>query len=237
MTNTRTPVLCALFVLLMLIFTNSITVNTSIPSTMADRNPDVEDVADIHIEDNNDVEIAQSATRIYNGVQESGYLTGTEDYDVYYIIVGSGAISMRAVLDGSFDDDFDLYGRYGSSPSTDVYDWRGFSGDADEDVTHENPSSGTWYIMVHSFDGSGTFYLTVTIEYSTTFTSETTTPPETTTEPPPPNGYIPLSPAVILGVAGVGVVLVVAVIAFMYIRRRGADSGPEPFEVVFPDSY
>ncbi len=197
----------------MIVLTNSIVIGSDTPTN---RELDLERTAD--------TELAQTATRIYNGVQESGYLTGDDDEDYFYIVVGSGAVSMHVVLDGPFDDDFDVYGRHNSYPSTATYDWRGYTSSADETVTHDYPTSGTWYIMVRSFHGSGTYYLTVTIDYGETTTSETT--------PPRMTGVF--TPTLILGIAGVGVMIVVVVLIFVFMRGRGAPSGPEPFEVVYP---
>ncbi|NHJ86068.1 MAG: hypothetical protein FK734_11445, partial [Asgard group archaeon] len=91
--------------------------------------------------------------------------------EMWYIIVGSNAESMRSVLTcGSAD--FDLYGRLNAEPTTSTYDWRGYTSGG-EDVTFSNPGAGTWYIMVRDYSGSGSYTLTVTI----TYTTPDTTPP------------------------------------------------------------
>ncbi len=115
----------------------------------------------------------QMPKQLTNGVTAYSSLPSTGSTEMWYITVNSGAVSMRSVLNcGS--DDFDLYGKLNSPPTTSVYDWRGYTSGG-EDVTFNNPGAGTWYIMVRSYSGSGPYDLTVTITYSS--------PP-----PPPPGG-------------------------------------------------
>ena len=70
---------------------------------------------------------------------------------------------MHAVLNCG-NNDYDLYGKLGSQPTTSDYDWRGYTYGG-EDVTYNNPGEGTWYIMVRSYSGSGAYDLTVTVTY------------------------------------------------------------------------
>jgi hypothetical protein len=52
--------------------------------------------------------------------------------------------------------DADLYIKYGSPPTTSVYDCRGFSGINTEKCTFDGPQQGTWHIMVRGYrDFSG----------------------------------------------------------------------------------
>ncbi|MHA1866551.1 MAG: pre-peptidase C-terminal domain-containing protein [Candidatus Heimdallarchaeaceae archaeon] len=100
-----------------------------------------------------------------NGQTVTSSLSATGDSEMWYIDVDANAISMHSVLTcGSVD--FDLYGRLGAEPTTSTYDWRGYTSGG-EDVTYDNPGEGRWYIMVHSYSGSGSYDLTVTVEYST----------------------------------------------------------------------
>jgi hypothetical protein len=103
-----------------------------------------------------------------NGSPVTGYLSGSGDTEMWYIDVGAGATSMRSVLTfdagwGWWGDDFDLYGRLGAEPTTNSYDWRGYT-NGEEDVTYDDPGEGRWYIMVRSYRGSGDYELTVTVE-------------------------------------------------------------------------
>ncbi len=100
---------------------------------------------------------------LQNGVTATSSLSGTGATEMWTIEVESNAVNMHSVLTcGSAD--FDLYGRRGAEPTTSTYDWRGYTSGG-EDVNFANPGAGTWYIMVRSYSGSGTYYLTVTIEY------------------------------------------------------------------------
>ncbi|MHA1909472.1 MAG: outer membrane protein assembly factor BamB family protein [Candidatus Thorarchaeota archaeon] len=81
--------------------------------------------------------------------------------EVHSINVPEGGISMHLVLEcGS--NDFDLYGGLGYIPTSSSYDFRGFS-TSGEDLTIDSPNSGTWYLMVRAYSGSGPYTLTVTV--------------------------------------------------------------------------
>lgn len=106
-----------------------------------------------------------SRATLSNGVPYTSSLSGTGYTHTHTISVGSGATLMYSVLTcGSAD--FDLYGRLNAAPTTRTYDWRGYTYGGEE-VSFANPGAGTWYIMVRSYSGSGTYTLTVTITYST----------------------------------------------------------------------
>jgi hypothetical protein len=110
------------------------------------------------------VTLTSSPRYLYSGNTVTGVLSQNGSYDLWFISVNSGASSMHSVLNCPAGSDFDLYGKYGSYPSISYYDWSGTTS-AGEDVTHSYPTSGTWYIMVTSFSGNGTYSLTVTIDY------------------------------------------------------------------------
>jgi hypothetical protein len=96
-----------------------------------------------------------------DGVPASGSLAAQGDTEMWTMQVPSGKASMYSVLTcGSAD--FDLYGRFGAEPTTDTYDWRGYTSGGEE-VSFSNPNAGTWYIMVRSYSGSGSYELTVTL--------------------------------------------------------------------------
>ncbi|TFG98965.1 MAG: hypothetical protein E4H14_20550 [Candidatus Thorarchaeota archaeon] len=98
-----------------------------------------------------------------NGVTSTSSLAATGATEMWTIQVDANALSMYSVLTcGSAD--FDLYGRLGAAPTTSTYDWRGYTGGGEE-VTFNTPGAGTWYIMVRSYSGSGSYGLTVTITY------------------------------------------------------------------------
>lgn len=98
-----------------------------------------------------------------NGVTATSSLAAQYATEMWTIEVDADAESMYSVLTcGSAD--FDLYGRLGAEPTTSTYDWRGYTSGGEE-VTFNTPGAGTWYIMVRSYSGTGSYGLTVTITY------------------------------------------------------------------------
>jgi hypothetical protein len=84
---------------------------------------------------------------------------------MWTIAVPANIATMDSVLTcGSAD--FDLYGRLGAEPTLTVYDWRGYTSGGEE-VTYDLPGTGTWYIMVQVYSGSGAYQLTVTLSAAT----------------------------------------------------------------------
>ena len=81
---------------------------------------------------------------------KSGTLSGTGDSYTFSV---SGYSTVTAVMAGNENADFDLYAKWGSAPTTSDYDAIGYSGTSLEYFT--TSGSGTLYIMVHSYSGSG----------------------------------------------------------------------------------
>jgi hypothetical protein len=89
----------------------------------------------------------------------------TSGSEMWTIAVPTNTASMYSVLTcGSAD--LDLYGRLGSAPTLTTYDWRGYTSGGEE-VTMDLPGTGTWYIMVQVYSGSGAYSLTVTLSAAT----------------------------------------------------------------------
>lgn len=117
----------------------------------------------------------------------TGSLDATHDKKYYNIFIDSGE-KLTITLDGPPGVDFDLYVRHGNLPTTSNYDVRGYTSSADETCTIPNPS-GEYYIMVHSYSGSGSYTIRATIvgtlpddntgEGSSSDDSSGTTPPTT----------------------------------------------------------
>lgn len=105
----------------------------------------------------------------------SGHLEHEGDNQTWYIQVFQNAFSLRVVITGPSDADFDIYVRYGEIPTLSDYDIRGYSSSSNEDEEILQPLSGTWFIIVNSYDGSGFYTLTVYVSYSET-TSYSTSP-------------------------------------------------------------
>jgi hypothetical protein len=98
-----------------------------------------------------------------SGVPVSGSLASGSE--MWTIAVPANTAVMDSVLTcGSAD--FDLYGRLGAEPTLTVYDWRGYTSGGEE-VTYDLPGTGTWYIMVQVYSGSGAYQLTVTLSAAT----------------------------------------------------------------------
>jgi len=92
------------------------------------------------------------------GVWKSGSLSAQGASLQYYVVVSSGAI-LTITLDGpSSGADFDLYVKKGSAASTSSYDSKSIGNTADETIEIQNPS-GTYYILVYSYSGSGSFQI------------------------------------------------------------------------------
>ena len=71
--------------------------------------------------------------------------------------------TLKVMLDGPEGQDFDLYVRKGEEPNTIQYDDRGYTNTAKEKI--EIPLHiGEYYIMVHSFRGTGNFSMRTTME-------------------------------------------------------------------------
>jgi ribosome-binding protein aMBF1 (putative translation factor) len=81
---------------------------------------------------------------------KSGTLSGTGSTYTFSV---SGYSTVTAVMAGNENADFDLYAKWGSPPTTSDYDARGYSSTSLEYFT--TSGSGTLYIMVRSWSGSG----------------------------------------------------------------------------------
>jgi len=81
---------------------------------------------------------------------KSGTLSGTGDSYTFSV---SDYSTLTVVMAGNENADFDLYAKWGSPPTTSNYDARGFSSTSLEYFT--TSGSGTLYIMVRSWSGSG----------------------------------------------------------------------------------
>jgi len=110
----------------------------------------------------------EAATLLWNGVPQSGSITGTSSRSAwvyYYAEFGSGATNLVIDL-YSLSADADLYVRRGSKPTTSTYDCRSWnSGTTNEQCSSSTPSSGTWWICVNNY-ATGTISYTVKAAWS-----------------------------------------------------------------------
>ena len=107
-----------------------------------------------------------TAAQLFRGERATGVLLATQDYvrfklptgpsgTILNIITGSGPTSSGA--------DFDVFVRCNAAPTNTLWNYRGVSGDAMEFVSITEGAgvcSGTWHVAIHSYSGSGQFYLT-----------------------------------------------------------------------------
>jgi|GEM_PF-1025415 len=105
---------------------------------------------------------SDNVVELTSGVAKTGSLDASNT-KAYYKITASSGTALKVVLDGPNGADFDLYVKKGAMPTTSSYDARGYTNSADESVSISNPS-GTYYIMVNRYSGSGQFTITATVE-------------------------------------------------------------------------
>jgi hypothetical protein len=91
-----------------------------------------------------------SVKGLTNGVAATG-ISGAANVELYYSIeVPAGQTKLEIAMSGGTGD-ADLYVKKGSLPTTSTYDYRPFRFDNNEKVTVENPTAGTWYIMIRGY--------------------------------------------------------------------------------------
>ena len=95
------------------------------------------------------------AQRVAGELKESGAAL------TYKLGVGS---ALTIALDGPQGVDFDIYVRRDGQPTTELYDYRGYTSSADEKIRIDPVTPGDYYIMVRSYRGSGSFTLQATID-------------------------------------------------------------------------
>ncbi|MEM4161081.1 MAG: pre-peptidase C-terminal domain-containing protein [Thermoplasmata archaeon] len=103
-----------------------------------------------------------------DGVAATGSLSGAKDAKHYMLDVGSGRALLKIELTGPSGTDFDLYAKLGAKPTTSTYDYRSISTTSTETINVTSPATGSWYFMVYSYSGSGTFTIKATTTAGTT---------------------------------------------------------------------
>lgn len=96
------------------------------------------------------------------GQRVSGYLPQT-NAELHYQVACQNKLLIK--LDGPTGQDFDIYVRYGTPAGREdgQYDVASYGVTADEMVTIPSPRAGTYYILVHSYNGSGSYNLEVEV--------------------------------------------------------------------------
>jgi predicted Zn-dependent protease len=95
------------------------------------------------------------------GDESSGHLA-RKDAESHYQVTVQNKLIIK--LDGPAGQDFDLFVRYGKPVERNKnngYDQVSWGVTADEVITVDNPQAGTYYILVHSYRGSGSYSLQV----------------------------------------------------------------------------
>ena len=93
--------------------------------------------------------------------ETGGTLPRTGAVELFKVTIGA---KLSVTLDGPQGQDFDIYLREGSVPTTEDYDILGYSASADEKVVIDPTQPGVYYIMVRSYRGSGDFKLNLELE-------------------------------------------------------------------------
>lgn len=95
------------------------------------------------------------------GQTTSGMLPESGASITYKLTLGK---SLTIALDGPQGVDFDIYLRKDEQPTTEAYDFRGYTGSANEKIRIEDASPGEYYVMVRSYRGRGSFTLKATLD-------------------------------------------------------------------------
>gem|GEM_PF-1450909 len=117
---------------------------------------------------------ASDVVSLTDGVAKTGSISAAKDAKNYSLVVPAGKTQLKVELTGPSGTDFDLYAKLGAKPTTSAYDYRSIGSTSNETITVTNPSAGTWYFMVYSYSGSGTFTIKATTSTSQTNVTQLT---------------------------------------------------------------
>ena len=95
--------------------------------------------------------VVETVVALTNGVPVTEISGGVGMQKFFSISVPAGQTKFEIVISGGTGD-ADLYVRRGSKPTTSTYDYRPNLVGNDEAVTIDNPTAGTWYIMVRGHE-------------------------------------------------------------------------------------
>ena len=85
------------------------------------------------------------------GVPVTGLSGATGSTRLYRIFVPVGTTSLTFTLSGG-SGDADIYTRRGTPPTNASFTGFSFNGGNGELITHANPQSGTWYVLIDAFE-------------------------------------------------------------------------------------
>jgi hypothetical protein len=95
------------------------------------------------------------------GQSISGTLAESGASITYKLTLGD---DLTIALDGPQGVDFDIYVRKDEQPTTDDYDFRGYTSAANEKIRIEGAAPGDYYVMVRSYRGSGSYTLNASLD-------------------------------------------------------------------------
>jgi hypothetical protein len=88
-----------------------------------------------------------AGSALQNGVPVTGISGALGSQQSWTMSVPAGATSLQIQLSGGTGD-ADLYVRYGSAPTTSVWDCRPYAGDNNETCSFPAPAAGTWHVLL-----------------------------------------------------------------------------------------
>jgi len=85
-----------------------------------------------------------------NGVPVTGVSGASGNQQFWTLSVPAGVTNLTFQISGGTGD-ADLYVRFGSAPTTSVYDCRPYSSGNNESCPFPTPSAGTWHVMLNGY--------------------------------------------------------------------------------------
>ncbi|MCP3942855.1 MAG: hypothetical protein GY710_15400 [Desulfobacteraceae bacterium] len=101
---------------------------------------------------------------IYNNNPITAISSGDADWIHYRINIPSGSSNLSMSISGG-SGDADMYTRYSSQPTTDIFDCRPYASGNNEECTVANPQAGYYYIGIYKYSSYSN--VTLTTSYST----------------------------------------------------------------------
>lgn len=107
-----------------------------------------------------------NGTSLSNGVTRSGLAATAGSSLGFTLSVPAGASNLRFAMSGGTGD-ADLYVRFGSAPTTTVYDCRPFQTGNTETCSFASPQAGTWHVAVRAYTSFSGLSLTPSFDTAT----------------------------------------------------------------------
>lgn len=108
-----------------------------------------------------DFDVFSFEGQLANAVSVTGVSGPQGDEKVYSLDVPLGQqLLVLAITGGGIGQDADIYVKFGSPPTTSVYDCRPYTSSSDESCTFWSPNAGTWYVMVRAYTAYANVSLT-----------------------------------------------------------------------------